>query len=1254
MEAVVVGAVVGASIQVLVQNLLTMSQEQIGRDLKKDFEKLKKSFLMVCDFLYDAEMRQVNDRAVKRWLRDLEALAFDADNVIDEINYQLLSKKVQTPGNKMTKKVQSFFSHSKNPIANHLRLGRKIRDINRKLEQSNQEAIGFGLHMRLAGAPAPVSVSGSDASASMDTDSFTVDPIVLGRENDVSRIVEMLITTSPAEQTLLSVLPIVGMGGLGKTTLARLVFGHAKVKSHFETCVWVHVPRKFDVVVLLKNILTSLTAENVEHGNREALLKKLQNNLGAKRYMLVLDDVWNEEREKWDSFANSLLGISYATGNCMIVTTRSQEVASIVTTLPIHELKSLSEDDCWSIIKARALRAGDNPLEFETIGTNIAKRCKGLPLAAKVVGGLLSGKSKDEWLSIGKNWVSNFGDGDPILKILKLSFDNLPQPSLKKCFAYCSIFPKGFEIEKEQLIELWVAEGFLQTDQRSNTVENTGSRIFNLLLQNSLLQVADRDYYGNVTHCNMHDLLHDLACSILGENDSDVKEDSCCQNRYMGYKSNGDESLSIRKEQTKCLRTLILNGRVSDIMFSDFKSLHTLTLVGEDIFELPTSVGELIHLRYLDTSGTRIRDLPDSIGELYHLQTLRAKKERKWEMSYLEHLPNSLKYSISLRHLHIPYHTTLPPEIGRLTSLQTLSHFCVGHNKGCGISELGSLKDLKGKLEIRNLENVRDKKEAMSADLSRKHSIYKLKLKWDPFRECEANDKTVLEGLEPHPNLKSLEICGYKGKSLPLCTSNMENACGEGLHNLIKIKLENCSECEQLPMLGHLPHLKSLHVSNLRNVRSIKSSFYGNISSSGVCERDAFHALERLELLDMPNLTEWEEVDLSPPCGGDQIQIREVVVFPCLKYLKVKRCAQLIRAPSHFPCLDRLEISNMKSSLPLENICGMKLTSLKDVSISQIEELECLPDGLFSNNHNLSSLRIYDCPKMTSLVRCLLGGAPSLKLLWISSCLSLRELADDLHSLSSLEELHIHKCPDLASIPYPSSGGGGGGHEYSQQGFTSLRRLEIKSCHGLFDLPIQMVESRAPSLETLSLIGLNSLLFFPRVIGCLNRMPRLTSLGIHQVPRFSINSALSSKLYYLRMGPFSDSMDYVSFEETFHAILKPSHFSLRNLELYGMEQWVRLPDQLQHLTSLSELSLHDFGIAALPEWFGNLSSLCILGLSKCKRLRRLPSKDAMQRLTKLTHLHISDCPMLITEASWISHINVTVDGIPTSSTPHGY
>ncbi|GFP87615.1 putative disease resistance protein rga3 [Phtheirospermum japonicum] len=960
-------AVVSAAIQVLLEQLF-----------KKDLESLKNSFDIVKAFLCDAEKKQVTNDAVKIWLRNLEDLAFEADNVFDDISYQLLSKKVGPTRNNKTS-----CSSNDHTIAQRLQLGPRIRDLNEKLGSINQRATELGLQTIIANAQPPV-------SESPETNSFSADP-VYGRKYDVSTIVEKLITS---EQTL-SVLPINGMGGLGKTTLARKVFGDEQIISHFgDNRVWVHVPRNFDVSNILKNILTSLKNEKVELETSQALLQKIQEHLKTKRYLLVLDDVWDEDRDKWDSFVNSLSGISSATGNCMIVTTRLQEVASIVKTCEIHKLKGLSYDDCWSIIKAKAfINSGDIPMGFETVGRNIAKRCQGLPLAAKVVGGLLCDKSKDEWREIENNWLSDFGDDqNTISKILKLSFDHLSSPSLKKCFAYCSIFHKGYWIEKEQLIELWMAEGFLQS-------ETTGSKFFNLLLQNSLLQVVERDDYGNVTHCNMHDLVHDLAFSVLCEYDNVT--DGVCQRRYIGYEAIGDGLLSIPEGQERYVRTLFFSGEVCDIRFSDFKSLHTLTLVSEeDMDDLPTSITELKHLRYLDISETRIKYLPESIGELYHLQTLRAKKGSTFimERNYLEKLPDSLNCLISLRHLHIPDSTALPPEMGKLTSLQTLPYFHVGREKGCGISELGSLKNLKGKLEIRNLEQVRNKNEAMRADLFRKQGIYELKLMWDKSREGgEANDESVLEGLQPHPNLKGLMICGFKGKSLPLL---------EGHANLMKISLEDCSECEELPTLGHLPHL--------------------------------------------------------------------------------------------------------------------------------------------------TKLEIRDCPKMTHLVPFL--GPSLLGELKIINCRSLRELPEDLHSLNSLEVLDIMDCPDLKSIPYPISSGGGG---QRQQGFTSLRELEIRNCEGLTNLPIEMVESCAPSLEVLTLYKLSSITNMGMVIGCLHRMTRLRVLTILDVPKFKLSSkdiigslSTNNSLQVLHMGRSSSWNNNVSFNKAVDAVLLQI-ISLRQLTLTG-------------------------------------------------------------------------------------------------------
>ncbi|KAL0388106.1 UNVERIFIED_CONTAM: putative disease resistance protein RGA1 [Sesamum radiatum] len=232
------------------------------------------------------------------------------------------------------------------------------------------------------------------------------------------------------------------------------------------------------------------------------------------------------------------------------------------------------------------------------------------------------------------------------------------------------MFPKGVEMRRAYVIGLWMAEGFLQADQ-GNDMATIGNKFCNLLLQNSLLQVVNRDDYGNVISCNMHDLVHDLARSVLGSKSicaSDNVSDEIRQARYMSLKSVGDESCAISKEAAKYVRVLLFEGKVFHDMLLDFKSLHVLILKGKDVEELPISIGKLIHLRFVDISYTRIEYLPDPIEKLYYLQTLIV------DEAYFKKLPNTLKHLVSLRHLHIP-NIELPLEIGELTSLRTLPYF---------------------------------------------------------------------------------------------------------------------------------------------------------------------------------------------------------------------------------------------------------------------------------------------------------------------------------------------------------------------------------------------------------------------------------------------------------------------------------------------------------------------------------------------------------------------------------------------------
>ncbi|XP_057778306.1 putative disease resistance RPP13-like protein 1 [Salvia miltiorrhiza] len=606
------------------------------------------------------------------------------------------------------------------------------------------------------------------------------------------------------------------------------------------------------------------------------------------------------------------------------------EVASIVNTLHIHELKGLSEEECWSIIRAKAFGKKDVPSEFEAIGRKIARRCQGLPLAANIVGGVLHNKSEEKWRLIEEKWLSPNEGGDNITKILRLSFDNLSPPLLKKCFAYCAMFPKGSEIIKQELIEMWMAEGFLQADGRDD-MESVGEEFINVLLHNSLLQVSRRDLNGNVVSCGMHDLVHDLACSVSSSSNS---TGGSSRVRYMLLEDNycGDESSRIPKEMAKSLRTLLITseGDISDINFSDLESLHVLRLDSE-VKELPSSIQKLIHLRDLDISKTRIEVLPDWIGEFFHLQTLRV------DSLWLKKLPSTIKYLINLRHLYINKWVELPMGIGRLTSLQTLEYFPVGDKNGCKIEELGSLINLKGELQIWNLERVHDKEEAGKANLFEKSKILNLGLKWDRFREGERNDEDVLEGLQPHSDLRELQIDGFKGSRFPLWTQKMSvRDAPQGswvlLNYLIALKLSYCFECEEIPMLGHLPNLKSLELEGLSNLKCINSSFYGMVNKD---TRIVFPALETFGLHGIPQLAEWAEIEIS---DGSEVKL-----FPRLQHLEIKWCKQLMSVPSHVSsCLEFLWIDGIG--------------------------VECLPaDWLLSNSETLLELYIEECPNLREI-----------------------------------------------------------------------------------------------------------------------------------------------------------------------------------------------------------------------------------------------------------------------------------------------
>ncbi|TYI31359.1 hypothetical protein ES332_A05G446100v1 [Gossypium tomentosum] len=1070
---------------------------------------------MIKAFLQDAEEKQTKNTSVKLWLERVEDVAYKAVDVLDEFAYEILRRKVEIR-NQILRKVLDFLSCN-NSILFRLKMANKIKDILTSLDDLNNLASQFGLQQRAIDHITPVTAYGGPK---VETISSRGDSNIVGRKHDVSKVVNLLV--NPKDMQVVSVVPIVGMAGLGKTTLAKLVYDDLNVQRHFVR-FWVCVSDHFDVKRILKEMLEHFTDDPISiPQNKNAMVEKLKQKIeGAKegkdqiKYLLVLDDVWDVT--EWEDLKLCLEGISINGGNGVIVTTRKEDVASTVQARSDqwHQPEKLEDEECWSIIKERTLR--DSPIShgLEPIGKEIAKQCQGVPLVANVIGGLMSKieLSPRAWLEIQRSGV--WGSPESVLKVervLKLSFDRLSSPSLKKCFAYSAMFPKDYCFKKEELIQLWMAEGFLGT---------------------SMAMV--------------------------------------------------DNEIDLFKKLSKSFK---------------FKRLRVLKLVGTSyIFEFPDFLGELKHLRYLDISGTRIRALPKSSTKLYHLQTLRLLG------SVILTFPDVLENLISLKHLYFDTQDVQPDNIGNLTCFQTLPVFYVGLERGHSIKELGSLNELRGELEIRRLQCVRNKQEANGANLHLKEKLCKLifDFKWS----SSYNSEEVMEGLQPHSKLQSLTVNGYGGNSFP---SWMLRPVGDSglflLNNLLELELFRCHNCESLPPLGQLQNLQFLNLRNLREVKGMGSEFYCNKGIDDMNKTIMFPCLEELNIWSCPNLSSipelkgfsslqnlsiesCAELEVISITGGCSSLEKLSILFckklskigdglsscTCLKELGLYGCPNLSSIPElkEFSSLQNLSIGRC-NELEVIPITGGR-SSIEKLNIHLCEKLSKIGDGL-STSTCLKELDLYGCPNLSSIPE--LKGFSSLQNLSIGRCNEL-EVFPMTGGCSSLEKLNIHLCEKLSKI--------GDGLSTS----TCLKELDLYGCPNLSSIPELKGFS---SLQSLSIERCNELEVFPITGGCLS----LEKLNIHLCEKLSkIGDGLSSCT------------------------------CLKELDLYSCPNLSSIPD-LKGFSSLQNLSIEMCNELEVIPITGGCSSLEKLNIHLCEKLRKI--RDRLSTSTCLKELDIYGCPNL--------------------------
>lgn len=363
----------------LASPVIAQLQDLFG--LEQNYEKLQQSLPMIRDLLEDAEGQQETDGVVKEWLSKLKEAAYDTEDLLDELASEII---LCEGSSSIGDQVRSFifpFDPSQDlfHIARH-----QLPEMLVALDEMIEKGLTLNLTPKVHNTLSESSIS------YRETFSLVIESEVYGRRDDKEKILELLHTTSNGENIgdSVSIIPIVGIGGLGKTTLAQLVYGDADSMGCFDMKIWVYVSNDFDMKKIITAIIESATLRKCEFTNLEILSRQLQEFLCGKRYLLVLDDVWNEDQDKWQRFQTLLKG--GVKGSKIIVTTRSDKVASIVGTSSYH-LKGLVEDDSWAFFKQHTFGQGEEEghPNLLPIGKQIVNKCGGVPLAARTLGSLL-------------------------------------------------------------------------------------------------------------------------------------------------------------------------------------------------------------------------------------------------------------------------------------------------------------------------------------------------------------------------------------------------------------------------------------------------------------------------------------------------------------------------------------------------------------------------------------------------------------------------------------------------------------------------------------------------------------------------------------------------------------------------------------------------------------------------------------------------------------------------------------------------
>ncbi|KAL6909644.1 hypothetical protein ACP4OV_001303 [Aristida adscensionis] len=590
------------------------------------FQKyIKDELKTIQAFLRAAEVAKKKDELLKVWAEQVRDLSYDIEDCLDEFKVHVKSQSL---------------SRQLLKLGDRHRIAIRIHNLKSRVEEVSNRNTRYSLIK-------PVSSSSTD-----DRDVYMEDIRNQSANNvDESELVgfatskkELLkLTDVSADDGPAKVICVIGMGGLGKTTLARKIYERKEdILRHFACCAWITVSQSFDRREILKDMIRQLLGADL----LDKLLKELQGKLliqvqhladclveglKEKRYFVVLDDLWTTDA--WNWINDIAFPKKNNRGSRVLVTTRDAGLAVTCTSESlIYHLKPLQVDDAIHLLlrktqkRPQDLETGEN---MKNIVTKLVKKCGCLPLAILTIGGILANKKTAEWGKFYEELPSEL-ESNPSLEamrtMLTLSYNHLPS-HLKPCFLYLSIFSEDFEIQRRRLVDRWIAEGFVRARNGVN-IEDVGNSHFNELINRSMIQPSRVSVEGVVKNCRIHDIMRDIIVSISREenfvlltkdNTTNVSEESI---RHVAFHGSNCSEISL---DWSCVRSVSVFGDRTMEPAPSFCSLQLRMLRVLDLegakFRIRQkdvdNLGLLRHMKYLNVAGaSNIFALPRSIEKL--------------------------------------------------------------------------------------------------------------------------------------------------------------------------------------------------------------------------------------------------------------------------------------------------------------------------------------------------------------------------------------------------------------------------------------------------------------------------------------------------------------------------------------------------------------------------------------------------------------------------------------------------------------